>query len=214
VFGNAVATAGFTGLADGSRSKAGSAVELGASPWPVFDIAASAIHYPFFYSSEERADLGALAVPQTFDASGRLADWAAGFVRGTHTDTLALLKDMVAGVARGDRLPEPRGGRARRRHCRPSIAAGARAATSPCCSPRRRAPWASARIISGYLYNPDRAPAPKHGPEGSALGAGSNSCVDRDLPAGRGLDHLRPDQPGCRRLQSHPARRSAASSPR
>ena len=31
-----------------------------------------------------------------------------------------------------------------------------------------------ARIISGYLYNPDRAPVPEaSGPEGSAVGAGS-----------------------------------------
>src|ERR1044072_7151400 len=121
VFGNAVATAGFAGLADGLTIESRAAVELGALPWPVFDIAASAIHYPFFYSSEERTDLGALAVPQTFDASGRLADWARG------SATRAARK------------------RAHRRPCRPSIAAGARAATSPCCSPRRRAAWASGR---------------------------------------------------------------------
>jgi len=159
VFGNAVATAGFAGLADGLTIESRAAVELGASPWPVFDIAASAIHYPFFYSSEERADLGALAVPQTFDASGRLANWARGFVRGTHTDTLALLKDMVAGVSAGIgyQSREEEGTQTPLQtidrgwgSCRDFAVLFAEAA---------RSLGFGARIISGYLYNPDRAPA-------------------------------------------------------
>ncbi|SEO97745.1 Transglutaminase-like enzyme, putative cysteine protease [Rhodospirillales bacterium URHD0017] len=161
VFGNAVATAGFAGLADGLTIESRAAVELGASAWPVFDIAASAIHYPFFYSSDERADLGALAVPQTFDASGRLADWARGFVRGTRTDTLALLKDMVAGVAAGIgyQSREEEGTQTPLQtidrgwgSCRDFAVLFAEAA---------RSLGFGARIISGYLYNPDRAPAPE-----------------------------------------------------
>jgi len=31
-----------------------------AAAWPIFDIAASAILYPFQYSDDERSDLGAL----------------------------------------------------------------------------------------------------------------------------------------------------------
>jgi transglutaminase-like putative cysteine protease len=160
VFGNAVATAGFAGLADGLTIESRAAVELGASAWPVFDIAASAIDYPFFYSSDERADLGALAVPQTFDASGRLADWARGFVRGTRTDTLALLKDMVAGVAAGIgyQSREEEGTQTPLQtidrgwgSCRDFAVLFAEAA---------RSLGFGARIISGYLYNPDRAPAP------------------------------------------------------
>ena len=89
VFGNAVATAAFAVPADELAVASWATVELDASLWPVFEIAASAIHYPFFYSNEERTDLGALAVPQTFDASGRLAEWSLGFVRGERTDTLA-----------------------------------------------------------------------------------------------------------------------------
>ena len=159
VFGNAVATAGFAGLADGLTIESRAAVELGASAWPVFDIAASAIHYPFFYSSEERADLGALAVPQTFDASGRLADWARAFVRGTRTDTLALLKDMVAGAATGigSQSREEEGTQTPLQtidrgwgSCRDFAVLFAEAA---------RSLGFGARIISGYLYNPDRAPA-------------------------------------------------------
>ena len=159
VFGNAVATAGFTELADGLTIESRATVELGASAWPVFDIAASAIHYPFFYSSEERADLGALAVPQTFDASGRLADWARAFVRGTRTDTLALLKDMVAGASTGIgyQSREEEGTQTPLQtidrgwgSCRDFAVLFAEAA---------RSLGFGARIISGYLYNPDRVPA-------------------------------------------------------
>jgi transglutaminase-like putative cysteine protease len=159
VFGNAVATAGFTELADGLTIESRATVELGASAWPVFDIAASAIHYPFFYSSEERADLGALAVPQSFDASGRLADWARAFVRGTRTDTLALLKDMVAGAAMGIgyQSREEEGTQTPLQtidrgwgSCRDFAVLFAEAA---------RSLGFGARIISGYLYNPDRVPA-------------------------------------------------------
>jgi transglutaminase-like putative cysteine protease len=74
-------------------------VELAAGPWPVFDIAASALRFPFDYSDEERTDLGALAQPHYPDPPARLADWTCGFVRGQVTDTLALLKDLGAGVA-------------------------------------------------------------------------------------------------------------------
>ena len=38
-------------------------------------------------------------MPHYPDPSRWLADWARGFVRGQETDTLALLKDLGAGVA-------------------------------------------------------------------------------------------------------------------
>src|SRR3954469_22963701 len=44
------------------------------------------------------ADLGALAIQQYPDPSGRLRAWAQGFVRNSPTDTLALVKDLSAGV--------------------------------------------------------------------------------------------------------------------
>jgi len=74
-------------------------VGLDAVAWPVFDIVASTIVYPFRYPDNEWTDLGALTVLQYPDPDGRLGDWARGFVRGTATDTLALLKDLGAGVA-------------------------------------------------------------------------------------------------------------------
>jgi hypothetical protein len=56
--------------------------------------------YPFQYADDERTDLGALMFPQYSDPAGRLRDWTWAFVRGLQTDTLALLKDLSAGVSR------------------------------------------------------------------------------------------------------------------
>ena len=77
----------------------------------MFDIAASAISYPFRYSDDDWTDLGALAVQQYPDPAGRLRTWARAFVRSTPTDTLSLLKDLSAGVTGMDPLSEPRGRR-------------------------------------------------------------------------------------------------------
>ena len=82
---------------------------LNTAPWPVFDIAASAISYPFRYSDDEWTDLGALAIEQYPDQAGRLRIWARGFIRSNPTDTLSLLKDLSLGVAAAYQLSEPRG---------------------------------------------------------------------------------------------------------
>ncbi len=97
VFGNAVATATFQTMADTLVIDAIATLELNAAAWPVFDIAASAIFYPFWYSDDEWTDLGALTVQQYPDPAGQLRDWAQAFVRANPTDTLALLKDLCAG---------------------------------------------------------------------------------------------------------------------
>lgn len=99
VFGNAVATAVFEAVADTLVIDSMAELQLTAEPWPVFDIAASAISYPFQYSADEWVDLGALTVQQYPDLTGRLRAWAGGFVRGDQTDTLAMLKDLSAGVS-------------------------------------------------------------------------------------------------------------------
>jgi hypothetical protein len=62
VFGNAVATITFSAMTEVLTIDATAEVELHASAWPVFDIAASAIVYPFRYSDDERRDLGATTV--------------------------------------------------------------------------------------------------------------------------------------------------------
>ena len=98
VWGNAVATAGFQSMHDLMVVDSVAQIELDAVAWPVFDIAASAIVYPFQYSPDEWTDLGALTVQQYADPDWRVGGWARGIVRGPTTDTLALLKDLCAAV--------------------------------------------------------------------------------------------------------------------
>jgi transglutaminase-like putative cysteine protease len=156
VCGNAVALATFGALADHLVIDSVAELELDAAPWPVFDIAASAADYPFFYAREEWIDLGALTIPQYADPAGRLRDWARAFVRGCPTNTLALLKDLSAGVGEGilyqsredegtqspiETLDRGRGS------CRDLAVLFVEAA---------RSLGFGARIVSGYLYNPER----------------------------------------------------------
>lgn len=99
VSGNAVATATFADMAESLLIDSVTEIQLNAAAWPVFDIAGSAIFYPFQYSDDEWSDLGALATQKYPDGDGRLRNWARGFVRSNPTDTLSLLKDLCAGVA-------------------------------------------------------------------------------------------------------------------
>ncbi len=99
VFGNAVAIATFADATDLLAIESVAKIELDAPAWPVFDVAATAIQYPFPYSDDERTDLGSLTLNQYLDPAGRLRAWARGFVYGQPTDTLSLLKDVNAGVA-------------------------------------------------------------------------------------------------------------------
>lgn len=159
VFGNAVATAHFSDLTDRLSVESLAIVELAAAPWPVFDIALSAARYPFDYSDDERTDLGSLVATHYPDPSSWLAEWARGFVRGQQTDTLALLKDMVVGVAteisyqsrdeEGTQSPLQTLGRGWG-SCRDFAVLFVEAA---------RSLGFGARIISGYLYDPDRTSA-------------------------------------------------------
>ena len=99
VFGNAVATAVFQGASDSLVIDSLVELRLEGTAWPVFNIAASAIVYPFRYSDDEWTDLGSLTAQQYPDPAGRLGNWARAFVGGDRTDTLALLKDLCAGVS-------------------------------------------------------------------------------------------------------------------
>jgi transglutaminase-like putative cysteine protease len=156
VFGNTVATASFPAMTDILVIDSVVELQLNAAPWPVFDIAASAIVYPFQYSSDESIDLGALAIQQYPDLSGRLRDWSRAFVRGNSTDTLSLLKDLCAGVSKwisyqsredeGTQSPTETLNRGWG-SCRDFAVLFAEAV---------RSLGFGARIVSGYLYNPDR----------------------------------------------------------
>ena len=99
VFGNAVAIASFAETASVLVIDSVGDILLDAADWPVFDIAASAISYPFRYSDDEWTDLGALTVARYADPGEQLQTWARGFIRSNPTDTLSLLKDLNAGVA-------------------------------------------------------------------------------------------------------------------
>lgn len=156
VFGNSVATVVFPVLTDSLTIEAVTQLELHASAWPIFDIAASAIDYPFRYSDDEWTDLGALSNYQYVDSQGRLRAWARGFVSGARTDTLSLLKDLNAGVSQtidyqtrddeGTQSPVQtleRGWGS----CRDFAVLFAEAA---------RSLGFGVRIVSGYLFNPDQ----------------------------------------------------------
>lgn len=166
VFGNAIATAALQNWSDHLDICSTSEIELHAAAWPVFEIAAYAASYPFRYSDDEWIDLGSLAMPQYADPGGRLHSWARAFVRGDVTDTLSLLKDLSIGVSvwvsyqsrddEGTQTPTEtldRGWGS----CRDFAVLFVEAV---------RSLGFGARIVSGYLYNPDNASA------GSA-GAGS-----------------------------------------
>lgn len=99
VFSNAVATAGFQGQTDQLEIVSSAKLELAAVPWPIFDIATSAITYPFRYSDDDWIDLGSLVNQQQHPDQSLLRNWARGFVAGGHVDTLSLLKDLNAGVS-------------------------------------------------------------------------------------------------------------------
>ena len=156
VFGNAIATANFQTMTDTLVIDSVAELQLNAAAWPVFDIAASAISYPFRYSNDEWADIGALAAQQYADPNGQLREWARSFVRGTPTDTLSLLRDLSAGVpsqisyqSREDEGTQSPGQTLDRGwgSCRDFAVLFAEAA---------RALGFGARIVSGYLYNPDQ----------------------------------------------------------
>ena len=98
VAGNAVATATFAAMTDSLTIESRSLLNVGSVAWPIFDIAASAIAYPFRYSDDDWTDLGGLTAMRYPDEDHRLRNWAQGFVGGNPTDTLALLKDLSAGI--------------------------------------------------------------------------------------------------------------------
>jgi len=156
VFGNAVATATFDSMANTLLVESASTVELMTVAWPVFDIAASAITYPFLYSDDEWIDLGALTVRQYADPVGRLAAWAQAFVRGSRTDTLSLLKDISLGVssAIAYRSREEEGTQPPLQTL--NLASGTCRDFATLFVEAVRSLGFGARVVSGYLFDADR----------------------------------------------------------
>ncbi|HZP75024.1 MAG TPA: transglutaminase family protein [Pseudolabrys sp.] len=156
VFGNTAGVATFAAMTDQLVIDSVADILLRAAEWPVFPISASAISYPFLYSDDDWSDLGALTVLQYSDPGGQLRDWARGFIRSNPTDTLSLLKDVSIGVAErinyqsreveGTQTPTQtldRGWGS----CRDFAVLFIEAV---------RSLGFGARIVSGYLHNPDR----------------------------------------------------------
>ena len=154
VWGNAIATASFSGQTDELRIESNLELDLTGNPWPIFNIAVTAQSYPFYYSNDDRADLGALAIQQYLDPMGRLQKWARSFVRGAAPDTLELLKSISNGVSEalqyevreseGTQTPIESLDRGKG-SCRDFAILFAEAV---------RSLDIGARIVSGYLYDP------------------------------------------------------------
>ncbi|CCB66547.1 transglutaminase family protein [Hyphomicrobium sp. MC1] len=156
IFGNAIATATFPEMTNRLVISSVTELELDATAWPIFDIAASAVSYPFRYSGDDWTDLGALALQQYPDLGWRLRDWARAFIGGNPTNTLAMLKDLNAGVSGSIRYQsrEDMGTQSPTQtlergwgSCRDFAVLFVEAA---------RSLGFGARIVSGYLFNPDR----------------------------------------------------------
>jgi transglutaminase-like putative cysteine protease len=156
VFGNAVATATFQTLADHVVIDSVAELQLDAPAWPVFDIAVSAISYPFRYSDDEWTDLGGLTIQQYSDNERRLGNWAQGFVRGSPTDTLSLLKDLSAGVAQATRYQSREDEGTQSPLDTLDRGWGSCRDFSVLFVEAARSLGFGARIVSGYLYNPDQ----------------------------------------------------------
>jgi transglutaminase-like putative cysteine protease len=156
VFGNAVATATFDSMADTLTVESTSTLELMTVAWPVFDIAASAITYPFLYSDDEWIDLGAFTVLQYPDPAGRLQAWAQAFVRGSRTDTLSLLKDISTGVssAIAYRSRDEEGTQTPLQTL--DLASGSCRDFATLFVEAVRSLGFGARVVSGYIFDPDR----------------------------------------------------------
>ena len=156
VSGNAVATAMFHEASDTLVIDSFAELTLDVDRWPVFDIAASAASYPFLLTEDDMTDLGALRLQSYFDSTGQLREWAQGFVAGNPTGTLALLRDICSGVAarvvyevrEEDDAQSPERTLARSRgSCRDFAVLFVDAV---------RSLGFGARIVSGYLFDPDQ----------------------------------------------------------
>ncbi|MCJ2021870.1 transglutaminase family protein [Methylobacterium sp. E-065] len=155
VFGNAIATATFGAPSDTLVIDSVARVELSAAAYPVFDIDASAISYPFPYSEDARTDLGALAVQQ-YSNDGRLLSWAQGFVASNPTDTLSLLQDLNAGVANGIAYIAREDEGTQSPDQTLAIGQGSCRDLATLFVEAARSLGMGARIVSGYLHDPTR----------------------------------------------------------
>ncbi|TZG25742.1 transglutaminase family protein [Sphingomonas montanisoli] len=166
VFGNRIATLNFPQPADAIEIIVTATIEHDAPPFPIFTIAVDAHHYPFAYSQGDRIDLGALLTPQPGDGAETVAAWARGFVAGGRTDTLALLKDLNAGLlpAIAYRTRDEEGTQAPAETL--ARASGSCRDIAALFIDAARHLGFGARAVSGYLHDPEQTaddPGSTHG---------------------------------------------------
>lgn len=158
VFGNTVGTAVFQDFANTLEVIAVSEVVIDKPTWPVFDIIADAILYPFAYSRDDLTDLGELSTPQYPTDKQQVLDWALVFLhRHKANETLSILKDICwfigdefiyeYRVDEGTQTPTQTLNR-RTGSCRDLAVLYAEAV---------RSLGFGARLVSGYLYDPDQS---------------------------------------------------------
>jgi transglutaminase-like putative cysteine protease len=176
VFGNAVALATFAKPASTLVIDSVGDILLNAVEWPVFDIAASAISYPFRYSDAEWTDLGALTLAQFPDPDAQLQKWARGFVRSNPTDTLSLLKELNAGVAQRVQYQsrEVEGTQAPNETL--NLGSGSCRDFAVLFAEAARQLGFGTRIVSGYLHDPN------HILLGSAEGGSTHAWAEVFIP--------------------------------
>lgn len=156
VTGNSLATATFLEPADTLIIDSVATLTLDVERWPVFDISASASTYPFLLSEDEIADLGSLRLQAYLDSTGELREWARGFVAREGTDTLSLLKDISQGVAAQIVYEEREDESAQSPVQTLARGKGSCRDFAVLFVDAVRALGFGARIVSGYLYDPDR----------------------------------------------------------
>ena len=153
VFGNLCAVACFVQPSESLVIESRLTVASRAQAWPVFPITPAAQTYPFAYSDDEAADLGALRLPQP---DPEVARWAHGFVAGPATDTLSLVKDLNAGVlaAATYRVRDEEGVQSAGETLR--LASGSCRDLAALFIEAVRQLGLGARAVSGYLFDPDQ----------------------------------------------------------
>ncbi len=156
VASNAVATANFDKKSEVLVVESLADVVAEVDEWPIFDVAASAVTYPFLLNDDEMMDLGAFRLQAYLDTRGQVYEWARSFIDGERMDTLTLLKEMNRSIA-SEIVYEAResdGSQTpvetlflRRGACRDFAVLFVDAV---------RSLGFAGRIVSGYLYDPDQ----------------------------------------------------------
>ena len=157
VFGNAVATAVFSEESDTLVFDSRADLILDTERWPVFDIAASAQSYPFLLTDDDMMDLGALRLQSYLDSGGLLYNWARGFIANSPTDTLGLLKDISSGVAARVAYEVREEENTQSPEQTLTVGTGSCRDLAALFIDAVRSLGFGARIVSGYLYDPENS---------------------------------------------------------